>query len=326
MYSISFAQPVLTATGINPIIGTTFSYTSTSFFNQGAAGASQTWNFGSITGTAGNPSVCVAPSSTPQGANFPNANISFNSGGSGTYAYQKTSSSAYQNYGNVTSTGVIMPFSNPEDLLRFPFTFNNTYTDPWAVSFVNGGYTWYRTGTTTVTADGYGTLIIPSGTINNVTRIHFVQVYQDSVDLGGFPYIITYNNDEYMWYADGTHTAIAASYTLTTSGSSSSSGGFYLTNTVGVNDINKFISAYDIYPNPASDQIKLDFTLSQNKNVEVRLFNSLGEKLDVFERKNGIQGLNTIQMDISTLPKGIYFAQILLEGNIAQTKRFVVSK
>jgi hypothetical protein len=39
-----------------------------------------------------------------------------------------------------------------------------------------------------------------------------------------------------------------------------------------------------------------------------------------------MQGLNNIQLDVATLPEGIYFAQIVLEGNIAATKRFVVSK
>ena len=325
MYSISFAQPTLTASGSNPVIGDNYTYSSTSYFSAGSAGASQTWNYGSLTGSSPTFGTIVSVGSTPNGASFPNATISGKNVTGGNYSYLKTSASAYQNYGIVSSGGVIMSYSNPEDQMHYPFTFNNTYSDPWAVNFINGGYTFYRKGTTTLTADGYGTLITPAGTYNNTLRIHFVQNYTDSVDFGGTPLIYTYNNDEYFWYLDGTHTALAATYVLTVNGSPSQ-GSLYLSSTVGINDITKSISMYDIYPNPASDFIKLDFTLTENKNVELRLFNSIGEKLDLKQMENGIQGLNSIEVNVATLPKGIYFAQILLDDNVAQTKRFVISK
>lgn len=324
--SVSIAQPTLTGAGTNPTIGQSFTYTGTSYFAPGSAGASQTWNFSTISGTAGSPSNCVAVGSTPNGASFPSANIAFDNSGSGNYSYQKTSATAYQNYGNVTSSGVIMSYSNPEDLLRFPFTYTNTYNDPFATTFVNGGYTFYRTGSTTITADGYGTLITPAGTFTNVTRIHMVQDYQDSAYFGT-PYVVTYLNDEYLWYVDGTHASLAACFTFTTSaGGGPTTSGFFLGTAVGIDDINASLSSFNLYPSPATDKITLDFTLTENKNVAVQLFNSLGQKMDINQSAEGFQGANTIQLDVATLPEGIYFASILLEGNTAATKRFVVAK
>ncbi|MCC6702640.1 MAG: T9SS type A sorting domain-containing protein [Fluviicola sp.] len=44
------------------------------------------------------------------------------------------------------------------------------------------------------------------------------------------------------------------------------------------------------------------------------------------QQMEGFQGTNTIQLDVATLPEGIYFASIVLDGTTAATKRFVVAK
>lgn len=324
--SAALAQPTLTATGINPVVGNTFTLNTTSaYFAQGPAGANQTWNFASYTGSAGTATPYVTVASTPSGASFPGANIATNNGG-GVYGYNKTSSTALQNYGNV-SPGVTMSYSNPEDYLHFPFTYNNTYSDPWSVTFVNSGYTFYRTGHTVVTADAYGTLITAAGTFTNVTRIRMQQIYQDSAYIG-MPYVITYNNDEYLWYKDGTHSPLAATFTFTSSASGTpSQSSFYLSaGFVGIEEMDQSLSAYSLYPNPAVNSITLDFTLTENKSVQTAVFNSLGQQVQSGVTAEAMTGANRLTLDVSALPQGIYFAQILLDGNIAGTKRFVVSK
>ena len=323
--AISYAQTTLTAVGSHPVIGFSINYNNTSYFAAGAAGASQTWNFASITGTSTEISNCVSVGSTPNGSSFPNANVAFNNTVANNHSYWKTSSSAFQNYGIVSSNGVVIAYSNPEDLLHFPFTFNNTYTDPWSATFINSGYTYYRTGSSSVTADAYGTITTPAGTFNNVLRVHLVQTYQDSVDLGGTPYVIPYTNDEYLWYVDGTQTSLAACYSIT-AGGSTSQGGFYVGGSVGINDNNQYLSSINLFPSPAQNNITIDFNLTENKKTEAKIFNSIGEQVLNQLQEEGVQGSNKMSFDITTLPNGIYFAQILLEGNIAATKRFVVAK
>ncbi|OFY86593.1 MAG: hypothetical protein A3F72_08955 [Bacteroidetes bacterium RIFCSPLOWO2_12_FULL_35_15] len=324
-YSASMAQPSLTGSAINPTIGESFTYTTcTNYFNQGPSGASQTWNFSTSTGTTSGVSSGVSVSSTPNGSSFPNANIAFYNAGGSNYSYQKTTSTAYQNYGNVSSSGVVMSFSNPEDFLRFPFTYNNTYNDPWSCTFINSGYTFYRTGTTSITADGYGTLITPAGTFNNALRIHMVQTYQDSAYIG-MPYVIPYTNDEYMWYVNGTHAAIAATFTFDAGGSTGQSS-FYLGAPTGIDNLSAILTSLEVFPNPASDLINIKYNLTENKKVELCLFNTLGEKIQDSKSEDGIQGSNTTELNIAEQPEGIYFAQIILDGNVAATKRFVVIK
>jgi hypothetical protein len=325
MCSASIAQPTLTATGINPVIGESFTLNnSTASISPGSAGASQTWDLSSMSGTSGGLTNVVDPSTTPNGTSFPGSNIAWSNSTGGSVSYYKTSATALQLYGMIAGT-TLMPYSNPEDFLHFPFAYTNTYSDPWAVQFLSGGYTFYRTGTTTVTADSYGTLITPNGTYSNVMRVHFVQDYQDSAYIGT-PYIITYYNDEYMWYKEGTHVQIAVVYNLTSSGGGPYTGGSYVTGNVGIDNSMDFISSSNLFPNPASDIVTIDFTLTEAQKVEIRLFNNIGQRVEISKIADCTQGLNIMQLDIANIPEGIYFAQILLNGNVSGTSRFVIKK
>jgi hypothetical protein len=320
--SVSIAQPTLTAAGINSVIGESFTFYNTSYISPGNSGANQTWDLSTMSGTSGGLTTAVAPSSTTNGSSFPNANVAWSS--STGVSYLKTSATALQNYGT-SSSATVMAYTNPEDFLHFPFTYNNTFSDTWATQFLSGGYTFYRGGTTTVTADGYGTLITPSGTYTSILRVHYVQVYQDSAYLGT-PYIITYNNDEYMWYKDGTHVQIATVYTLTTSSGGPYTGGSYVTGSTGIDDLSDLISSTNLFPNPASNKVTVSYTLTENQKVDIRLFNTLGQQAELSQITDGIQGVNTTQLDIANLPDGIYFAQIVLNGNVVANKRFVIAK
>lgn len=321
--SVSFAQTTLTASLINPVIGENFTLNNGTYVSPGSSGVSQTWDLSTMTGSSAGITNVVTPASTTFGSSFPTATVAENNATAGTVNYFKTSSTALQNVGIASGTTKI-PYSDPEDFLHFPFAYTNTFSDTWAAQFVSGGYTYFRSGTTTVTADGWGTLITPLGTFNNVMRVHFVQDYQDSLYIG-VPYVMNYYNDEYMWYRNYTHAQLAAVYTLTTP-SGSNAGGLYLSSPVGINDMNDMISEYTISPNPTSDLVKLDYTLTENKKTEVKIFNSLGQIVLNQMNENTVQGLNTQELNVATLPEGIYFAEILLEGKVAVTKRFVVSK
>jgi hypothetical protein len=324
IYSVSNAQPILTATGINPVIGDNFNNVSSNYISPGNSGANQTWDLSSLTyNPSANPENAVAASSTPYAANFPNANLAFTSMGN-SYDYYKTSSTAFQNYGYSTSNSNILAYTDPEDILRFPFTYNNTYTDSWGGTNTNGGQTDIAHGTTTVTADAYGTLITPAGTFANVLRLH---VIIDQIDSTNNTPTFILHEDLYEWYRNGIHNAlaIAGSYSFG-SGSPVPFSGYLANPSVGVNDIENMISEYTISPNPASEQLTLNFALTENKNVNVKVINVLGQNIQMEQAAKGLQGANSIELNVAKLPEGIYFAQILLDGNVAGTRRFVVSK
>jgi hypothetical protein len=321
-YTVSMSQPVLTSGGINPVVGESYSHTVGSYASPGSAGASQSWDISSITGSSSGLVSVVAPASTINGASFPGSNVAY-SYSSGSVIYLKTSASALQNYG-AYSNSVVMPYSNPEDLLRFPVHYNDTYVDPFSTQFVNSGYTYYRSGTATVTADAWGTLTTPAGTYTNVMRVHLVEAYQDSADFGG-PFIITYNNDEYLWYKEGTHIQLAWVYTITNSISGSTSVGAYMEAGSGVEAL-EVLTGANISPNPARNMINIDFSLSQEQDAIIRVYNAVGQEVKASQTIDGQAGENSVQLDVGDLPQGCYYAQLMLNGKLLAPQRFVVVK
>ncbi|TND08070.1 MAG: hypothetical protein FD123_2624 [Bacteroidetes bacterium] len=274
--------------------------------------------------TAGTPATItgVAPSSSPYSPSFPGATVAFDQ--SGIWAYYKCNSSAWQNLG-VKPSSTLMYYADPEDMLRFPFTYNDSYTDTWSTTYSQVSYVYYRWGTTTVTADGYGTLTTPEGTFANVTRVHFYQSYKDSTNIMSTPYVITYTNDEYMWYLNGNHYPIAAVYTLTPSTGGPVQSAFYMNNVVNSVNENSAITALSLSPNPANEQVNFDITLDQEKELSIALYNSVGQKIELTATVAGRIGENKISVPVSELPAGVYFASVSLNGEQVTSRRFIVT-
>ncbi|HEU4717011.1 MAG TPA: T9SS type A sorting domain-containing protein [Bacteroidia bacterium] len=317
------AQPTLTATGIEPAMSDNLTINNSNYASPGSAGASQTWNLSSLSSTSTATYTGVTPASTPHAASFPSANYAASS--SGAYIYYNNTATAWQYYG-ADNGSIVMPYSNPEDQLHFPFNFNDNYTDNWAATFTNT-YTFYRTGSTVVTADGYGTLTTPDGTFGNVMRVHFVQTYQDSTNIASSPYVIYYQNDEYMWYLNGNHYPIAAVYTLTSSAGSPITGGLYLSNVVsGVNETNVLLSS-SLAPNPAADHFDLALNLDKSQQVKVQIFDATGHLVATpVDDAEGIAGENRFGIDVSGLAQGMYFTRVSLNGVPSGTDQLVITR
>lgn len=315
------AQPTLTATGINQVIGDQITSNNTQYVSPGSAGANQTWNLSSMSSSGSGTTTIVSPASTPNGSSFSNATIAMQSGS--TYAYYKTSASAWQYYG-ADNGSTVLAYSDPEDQLHYPFTFNNSFTDTWACTFTNT-YTFYRTGSSTVTDDGYGTLTTPDGTFTGVTRVHFVQTYQDSANISSVPYVITYSNDEYMWYLNGNHYPIAAVYTLTTSAGSPITGGLYLSNVVSGIEEQNGMSSLTMFPTLASDNINFTYSVDAPSAVTISVYNEAGQLLMEIPQE-AMVGENNISISVAELPAGNYFATIANGNAIPAVRKFVVSR
>ena len=324
LYSMSaIAQPTISASGVLSTIGDVVVYTTdtTTSFNPGSSGANQTWNFTGLHAHTSSSTIYVDPSTTPFASDFPAANIAGTSGQNIVYIFQ--SNNRIENYGAATAT-VSMPYMDPEDLIHFPFSMGSSYTDSWMAVFNSGAYTFYRTGTTTVTADGYGTLQTPVGSYVNALRVHLVQNYQDSTFIG-VPYIITYSNDEYMWYENGTHSVISTMYEFTSSLGGTTQRTNYLQSINGVNSLpNK--NALVISPNPAVETINLSLTEAGNTQAEVVIYNSIGEKVKSLSGENFPVGTNNIQINIADLPQGIYFLHLINDGVPSIAKQFEILK
>ncbi len=86
---------------------------------------------------------------------------------------------------------------------------------------------------------------------------------------------------------------------------------------IGINPFTTNNFQYTIYPNPATDELTIQPNLSFN-NCKIEITNTIGVKISSQEIKSP-----TTQLNIKSLPIGIYFIKLKMQNGETQIKKFV---
>lgn len=82
------------------------------------------------------------------------------------------------------------------------------------------------------------------------------------------------------------------------------------------------IKISDAYPNPATNKVNFNFDLTGGiNNASVNIVNLLGSTV---KSVNLTKSTNKVSIDISDLPRGVYFYSVVANGNIFKTKKLVI--
>jgi hypothetical protein len=84
--------------------------------------------------------------------------------------------------------------------------------------------------------------------------------------------------------------------------------------TIGVEE-NNALSAVSVYPNPSNGVSALSIELNEQSTVNVVVYNNLGEVVVANVAHNLSAGNSIVNLDLSNLNNGIYFANVTIEGN-----------
>lgn len=309
-----FGQPVIGYTP-QPAFGTTFTVfaINAAGVSPGNAGANQTWNFSGVQTLGQSTGTCTNPAQTPQAAFFPTATqaTTFGSGNS----FIKVTNTEISAVGSYDGQSVFIN-SDPEKIFQFPFAYQQTFTDPWALSYSFQGVTVNRKGTTTVTYDGYGTLVTPEITLQNVTRVKLIQDSYDVI-VGEEEDTIFYHQEIYSWVRDG-HTSLfsVGKFQRIYEGEviqTVESGSYRAAASLSVDEFAK-APEVSVYPNPSSGQV----TIEAEGLGFVNLMSMEGKLLKGFPVSSS-QTVLTLD-----LPAGIYVAQCVFKDGRRDTRRLVV--
>lgn len=85
----------------------------------------------------------------------------------------------------------------------------------------------------------------------------------------------------------------------------------------GINDVKDAISL-SIYPNPTSGIVNVDIELNTTADVNVDVYNMVGER--VIEVKALNVSNNTVQLDMTDLPEAAYFIRVSSGSNVVNSK------
>ena len=84
--------------------------------------------------------------------------------------------------------------------------------------------------------------------------------------------------------------------------------------------LNNLDDGFLVYPNPATNEIKIDLKTNSKSRYEINFYSMLGQKVKTINQKN-----EKITIDISDLTDGVYFIVISDENNINWSQKIVKS-
>lgn len=195
------AQPVMTDL-LNFTIGDTLHYkqVDTAGFNPGAAGANVTWDFSNMKFKRWLNIYIIHPNSASNGGLFPNATY-VEALASGDEVYVKNDAS-YTVEG-VVQAGVVIQYPDARKVLTRPITYNDTFKDGYTTKYSVQTYNLEGAGNSTTIVDGYGQLITPDDTFDNVLRVKATFTQSDTVK-GLVPLVANSIGTSYYWF-DSAH-------------------------------------------------------------------------------------------------------------------------
>lgn len=271
--STAQAQPTLTQATNAPVAGTSFSFNYGPYLQPGPAGSMQNWNLSALAADSIVDVHLVAASATPNGAQFPTADVAEVNEVVTTY-YDVTGNGVY--FAGSDDGSTVIPFTTMGKFLPYPCTFGSSWSSPQAATFTSDDLEVVRTGSATGEADGYGTLTMPWGTVPNVLRVHWVSEVQDSTAL--FTMNSTY--DAYLFYTTGQSYPIAelVSATFTFLGNSQTEQFSRWTGPLST-DVRADMAAgsvVTVYPNPATDVLLVELPQQFQGAVNGAVHDALG--------------------------------------------------
>ena len=85
-------------------------------------------------------------------------------------------------------------------------------------------------------------------------------------------------------------------------------------------DLEALASSLNIYPNPFSNQLTIDFVSDVNEeNIRISIYDLTG-KVVLQTQTDVVEGSNKIPMDVSALPKGTYLVRFDNENDSQYAK------
>jgi hypothetical protein len=102
---------------------------------------------------------------------------------------------------------------------------------------------------------------------------------------------------------------------------------FRLLAPTAVNELSQVLgNSFNVYPNPASDNANITFTLLANNKVSITVYDILGKVVTNLSQENNFEkGNNVVKLNTAELSSGIYFVAISV-NNAKEVSKLIISK
>ncbi len=180
-----------------------------------------------------------------------------------------------------------------------------------------------REGDMYMEADGWGTLITPSGTFTNVLRLKGHEVYQDSSAFDE-EVIMKYETYVYSWVKPGiigplmNYTSVEATFMGQPMGSTAL-GTYNATQGLGIGGGIQNHLRFAMYPNPANGQSTVELQVTKAGQVITRIVDMTGREV-MSQQENLSAGMQKVLLNLQGIQPGIYLVEVKMPNAVGQCK------
>lgn len=96
-----------------------------------------------------------------------------------------------------------------------------------------------------------------------------------------------------------------------------------LKGTTGTNELPAVVNSFNVFPNPANNNISVKLDLKEASNLQVDILDMTGKQVAVIMNKNQ-KGVFTEQFNIATLPNGNYLVRLQVNGKSVSEKLSII--
>ncbi|MCB9186094.1 MAG: T9SS type A sorting domain-containing protein [Flavobacteriales bacterium] len=283
-------------------------------------GANYTWDFSTLTESEEQYFDFVEPSSTYWPNTYQNSNVCGVSWEEG-YSFYNISGNALTTEGNKViinpgDTASII-YTDQEQIVPIPYSMGTTFSDNFAGTGYLSGFNVSITGTLDFEADGYGTLVLPNATYQNVVRYRFDRVQNNTVL--GFP---PNQQTKTQWgWVSANHRFWLLLIEVSNDGFSDSHLTWFDKTPLGVvTGIKEGVDSERpiFYPNPIAGNGVLQLSSALSADDSVQLFDTQGRMVENINATTSTIALNGVNA-------GVYILRVMnSNAHVITTQKLIV--
>lgn len=308
------------ATSFQP--GESFLLHFSAYIPPGNAGANVTWDLSSLTDDSTRTVSYVAPQGTPAGTSFPNSTVAQPSD-AGDHTYFSCNAAGIELLGTTAGADLVI-YQDGERILSYPCSFSTQWQDPFSASFTVQGIAIERSGTITGNADGFGSVVMPYGTVSNVLRVKTTETYADVTPFGDFDYDL----ESYYFHKPGLHVPVASvrDYVLTAFGMPQTiqSADWLDGSFVGIEAALRNDIGIDLFPNPARTDVSIVFGADGADGLRMEIMDAAGRVVMRQDLGRPVAGIQRHDLELGAFAPGLYNVHITDGRGGHGVKRLVI--
>lgn len=308
------AQPSISASEHLPAIGTSRTL---HFQNLTQApppgGADVTWDFSTMLSGGSETVNYVEPSETGPGALYPNATVA-ELASDGSLRYFSLGPDGLVEHG-VALTACTYVWSNTLLLLPTSITYNQDYADDYTGACDLGLGSILETGEVEILADGWGSLIMATGTYTNVLRVRTTRNYATGLITPN----LFFRQETLDYYAPGVSGPVLQTVRLFQNVNGnltllSNTANFILDPSLG--SPQHVVESICIAPNPATSYVTIEWGNAPTGAGRIEILDARGAQLRTYPI---IDGKSQV-LDISNLKPGYYSVRLFATDRVLTSR------